>query len=142
MKKSTKELLELMKTSSDYRVYLANNKENISDKYMMLDRALNSLLIEKNVKKSIVIAKSGIETHYAYQIFSGKKVPLRDKVIMLCFGFDLNVDETQDLLRLTGYNVLYSKELRDNAILFGITKKLSIIEMNSVLYDLDLELLK
>lgn len=142
MKKTTQELLDMMKNSKDYHQYLATNRENMIQEHMKIARALNALLAEKNAVKSEVIAKSGIESHYAYQIFSGTKTPSRDKILMLCIGFGLSVDETQQLLKITGFAQLYSKEERDNVILFGLTKKLSIIDMNGLLYELNLELLK
>lgn len=79
---------------------------------------------------------------YAYQIFSGTKTPTRDKVLMLCIGFSLAVEETQRLLKITGYAQLYSKDERDNVILFGLTKKLSIIEINDILYEMNHNILE
>ena len=142
MKKTTQELLDLMKDSKDYHQYLATNRENMIQEHMKIARVLSALLAEKNAVKSEVIAKSGIENHYAYQIFSGTKTPSRDKILMLCIGFGLSVDETQQLLKITGYAQLYSKGERDNVILFGLAKKLSIVDINGLLYELNLELLK
>ena len=141
MKKSTQELLEMMKKSAHYEEYLTSNRDEISRSFVKIDRALSTLLAEKTMKKADVIARSGVEVHYAYQIFSGTKVPTRDKVLMLCFGFGLSTEETQELLKITGYPQLYSKNQRDNAILFGLTKKLTMIEMNNLLYDLNVEIL-
>ena len=142
MKKTTQELLELMKSSRDYHEYLAQNKEDIGKDHMKIDRALNALLAEKKAVKAEVIAKSGIENHYAYQIFSGVKTPTRDKVLMLSVGFGLTVEETQQLLKITGYAQLYSKEERDNVILFGLTKHLSIIDINDLLYEMNYGILE
>lgn len=141
MKKTTGELLDLMKNSKDYREYLAANRDAIRKGYMKIDRALNAMLAERGVTKAGVIAKSGIENHYAYQIFSGIKTPTRDKVLMLCFGFELTVEEAQQLMKVTGYAQLYGKDERDNAIMYGLTKRLSIIDVNAILYELNLELL-
>ena len=136
MMKSTQELLDLMESSSDYMTYLASNRDSIASEHMKPDRVLNVLLDEKHLKKSDVIARSGVENHYAYQIFSGAKVPSRDKLLMLCFGFQTTPDETQRILRLTGYLPLYGNNLRDNVILFGLTKHLSVISVNDMLYTL------
>ncbi len=141
MKKSTQELVEIMKKQQSYDEYCRLNKDEISDSFVKIDKALSDLLRETNLKKSDVIAKSGLETHYAYQIFSGVRVPTRDKVVMLCFGFGLSVESVQHLLKITGYPPLYVKTGRDNAILFGLTKKISIVEMNNLLYDLNLDIL-
>lgn len=141
MGKSTKELIEMMNQYQNYGDYLTENRNEISQSFMKIDRALSALLNEKNMKKADVIARSGIEVHYAYQIFSGTKVPTRDKVIMFCFGFCLSPDEAQGLMKITGYPPLYGKNDRDNAILFGLTKRLSIIETNNLLYDLNIDFL-
>ena len=141
VKKSTEELIAMMKNTADYGEYREANREELTRDFMKIDRALAALLAEKQKKKSTVIAGSGIEVHYAYQIFSGAKLPSRDKVIMLCFGFSLSAEEAQQLLKMTGYPQLYAKNERDNAILFGLTKKLGIMDMNDLLYDLNLEIL-
>ncbi len=140
MKKTTSELLKLLKNSPSYNEYLTENGRDITET-MKPGRALCALLAEKDLKKSRVIARSGIETHYAYQIFSDIKTPTRDKMIMLCFGFPLNCEETEHLLKITGYAPLYSKNQRDNALLFGLAKQLSVVEMNGLLFDLGLDLL-
>ena len=141
MKKTTGELLEMMKKTDDYKTYLSSGAEDIVREPMKIDRALNALVADKGLKKADVIARSGMEVHYAYQVFSGLRVPTRDKVVMLAVGMGLSADETQDLLRISGYAPLYAKAARDNALLFGLTKHLSVIDMNCLLYVLGFELL-
>ena len=141
MKKTTQELLNLMKSSCSYSEYLSQHKADIGHEHMKIGRALNALLAEKNLTRAEVIARSGIEVHYAYQIFSGQKTPTRDKVLMLCIGFGLDAEEAQRILKITGYAQLYGKEERDNAILFGLTKHLSVIDVNELLYEMHLALL-
>ena len=140
--KSTQQLLELMKNKTSYDEYLSENQEELGRGSMKLDRALRVLLLEKKLTKSEVIAKSGIENHYAYQIFSGTKTPTRDKVLMLCIGFSLSVEEAQKLLLVTGYAQLYAKDERDNVILFSLTHRKGILDVNALLYELGLELLQ
>ena len=143
MTKTTQELLDMMREYNDYHQYLNNVQEAIetNENNMHINRALLSIIAKKNLKKADVIAKSGVETHYAYQILSGTKTPTRDKVLMLCIGMQLTVEEVQQLLKITGYPQLFGKSARDNAILFGITKKIGVIEINNLLYELGLELL-
>ncbi len=141
MKKTTQELLEMMKSKEDYQAYLKETHGELEGDYMRVGRALQILMAEKKLKKADVIARSGVEVHYAYQIFSDSKVPKRDKVLMLGIGAGICVEEMQQLLRVTGYPPLYGKIPRDNAILFGITKELSVIDINNLLYEMGLELL-
>lgn len=141
MKKTTIELLELMKKTDNYEDYLASGANGIAREPIKIDRALNALIADKGLRKANVIARSGMEVHYAYQVFSGLRVPTRDKVVMLAFGMGLSAEETQDLLRVSGYAPLYAKTARDNAILFGLTKHLTVVDLNCLLDDLGLELL-
>ena len=141
MTESAKELRECMEKSSSSTEYRTENPGHLEKNCMKLDRVLSALRQERQAKKADVIARAGIEVHYGYQIFSGSKLPSRDKLIMLCFGFSLSPEEAQQLLKLTGYPPLYVKVERDNAILFGLQKGLDIISMNSLLYELHLELL-
>lgn len=138
MKKSTKELLELLKNTKDYKDF---SKENYNDLIKAdLPSELNKILIEKNLKKSLVIEKSNLDKTYAYQIFSGVKKPSRDKLLQLCFGMDLSLDEVQKLLKTTSYALLYAKDKRDSVIIFALSKNLSVIETNELLYELNYEL--
>ena len=141
MTKSTEELLEMMKNNPDYASYLEAVRDNVIVTPAKIDEVLNRTLEETGMKKADVIARSGIEQHYAYQIFSGKRIPTRDKAIMMCFGFGMDIAGTQKFLKITGYAELYGKELRDNAILFGLTNRMSVIDVNGMLYDLGLPLL-
>lgn len=142
MEKDSQELLQLMKNSRSYPQYLAQLQAELQTDRMKIDRALNVLLTEQGVRKSDVIARSGIEPHYAYQIFSGIKTPSQDKVIMLGFGFRLTVEALQQLMKVTGYAVLSAHDARDNAILYCLTKQESIIATNELLYNYGLALLK
>lgn len=142
MKKTTQDLLEEMKSTQSYQSYLASNREHIGKEHMTIDKALNLYVASKGLQKADVIAKSGIETHYAYQIFSGSKKPSLDKVIMLCFGLSLTFDEVQKLLKTAGYPQLYTKNERDNAIIYGLIKRLSLLEVNEILFDLGLDILE
>lgn len=138
-RKTTKELIELMKSSKDYEEYLRANGENISNTSEP-HTALNTLISEIGLKKSEVIARSGIEEHYAYQIFSGIKTPSRDKMIMLCIAIGLSPDEAIDLMKITGYAPLYAKNARDNAVIYALTKKMTVIELNCMLFDRGIEI--
>lgn len=56
-------------------------------------------------------------------------------------GSEASFDEVQQLLKIVGEAPLYLKNERNNVIAFGFIKELSIIELNSLLYEADLELL-
>ena len=88
-----------------------------------------------------VIRLSSIERTYGHQIFNGTRKPSRDKVIQLAFGFALDVDGTQELLKAAQKNLLYPRIKRDAAILYCISHHIDIVEAQSMLHDLGLTLL-
>jgi len=88
-----------------------------------------------------VILKAGLDRVYGHQIFEGIRRPSRDKVIQLAFGFGLDTDGTQELLRRARHSELYPKIKRDAAILFCIQRKMNLIDVQNLLDELGLPLL-
>lgn len=135
MKKTTEELLNILKNSS-LKAYLKENESELIEN--PLSSYLNALLSEKSLKKSEVIEKSGIFNVYAYQIFSGAKIPSRDKLISLCMGMELDLDETQTLLKYAGYATLYPRNKRDSVIISALKNNEDVISLNIALDELGL----
>jgi hypothetical protein len=102
---------------------------------------LDKLLVKKALKKSAVIKEAEISEVYGYQIFSGLRVPERKKLLCLAVGMHLNIEETQKLLKHAGYSQLYVKIPFDSVILYGLCKRLSVMQINEILFEYDLETL-
>ncbi len=141
MQKSTGELLEILKRTTSFTAYAEQTSTELIEK-LPLHQCLNDILAQKNLAKSDVILRSGLARSYGYDIFSGVKLPSRDKLLTLLFALELSSDEVQKLLKTTGYPPLYPRIERDSAILFGLQKKLSITDMNELLYELHYPLLE
>lgn len=103
-------------------------ESNVSD-------ALCELVDKKGLSKSAVLKKAEINDIYGYQIFSGKRRPSRDKLIELCIGMELSLDEVQSLLKGSGFPALYPKFKRDSIIINCICEKKSVVETNDLLFD-------
>ncbi len=88
-----------------------------------------------------VILQASIERTYGHQLFNGTRKPSRDKVIQLAFGLELNVEDTQKLLRIAGKSALYPKIKRDATIIFCLVNHKNVDETQSVLHSLGLTLL-
>ncbi len=88
-----------------------------------------------------VIKKCGIDRTYGHQLFSGIRQPSRDKVIQLAFGFSLSVDETQELLKVSGKSLLYTKIKRDAAIMYCLKNEIDFFDTQATLQDLSLPLI-
>lgn len=139
MQKSTEELLKILKNTPDLNTYLSEEKENIAS--LSLADYLNNLCVQKNISPAQCIKKTNLARTYAYQIFSGQKHPDKNKVLALCFGFSLSLDETQNLLKTTGYPILYAKTKRDSVIIFGLQRNCSLTDVNELLFEMNMELI-
>lgn len=139
MKKDTAKIVEELGLCSDFKTFYRENQE-----YMVsatLAQLLEQLLREKGLKKAAVIKKAELAEVYAYQIFSGLRVPERKKLLCLAVAMELNLEEVQTLLKCAGYSPLYVKLPFDSIVLYGICKRLSVMEINELLYEYDLETL-
>jgi len=106
-----------------------------------LSAHLNALCRERGVACARVLRRSGIDRVYGHQLFSGIRKPSRDKVIQLAFGFSLNVDETQKLLRAAGKSALYARIKRDAVVLYCLSRGLDFLDTQAMLADLNLPIL-
>lgn len=138
--KDTDELLNEIKNTKNILDYMETNQKEMH--LRPLKDFLTSLLVEKNITVAKVVEKSNLNKSYVYQIFNGKKYPSRDKVIALAFGLELNADETQKLLKETGFRELYPRDVRDALLIFAINQNMTIIEANELLYDHEIEVLE
>ena len=128
--KDTTKIVEELGLCSDFKTFYDENKD-----YMIkedLSSLLDTLIKKYNLKKSQVIRCAEISEVYAYQIFSGKRVPERKKLLCLALAMELSLDEVQSLLKCAGYSTLYVKLPFDSVIIYGICKKLSVIETNEI----------
>ncbi len=133
MKKDTSEMLRELEGCFDFGRFYSENEEAFSD--MSLSEHLQSLLNKHGIKKADAIRRSELSEIYAYQIFSGVRVPERKKLLALCIGMRLSFDEIQQLLRVCGYATLYVRNEYDCILTYGIYKSMSVIEINELLFD-------
>lgn len=139
MRKDTSKIVEELGLCDDFKSFYDENKEYMVDS--LLCDMLSQKLCEKGLRKSEVIRRSEISEVYAYQIFSGLRVPERNKLLCLTLAMGLDLDETQHMLKCAGYSPLYVKLPFDSVIIYGICKRLSVIEINELLYEYQLETL-
>lgn len=137
--KTTDELRHEIKAATDIEDYLASNREELIT--CRLSEHLNMLLSQKGISRADVIRGSLLGKAYVYQIFSGEKIPTRDKLIAIAFALCLSDDETQKMLKLSGNRELYARDERDALILFALQRKQSIFEVNELLFEHDLTIL-
>lgn len=139
MKKDSAKLLEELKNCSDFNRFYHTNEDSIITN--TLSEMLNGLLQKRGIKKAEAIRNSELSEDYAYQIFSGLRVPERKKLLALAIGMKLNLEEIQNLLKAAGYAQLYVKNTFDCILMYGICKKSSVSEINYLLFDYGMETL-
>lgn len=137
---TTDEFKHKIKETNDLAKFIEENNENFIS--VKLADYLMGVMIEKDLEKKDIVKKSNLSLNYVYQIFNGRRNPQRDKVIMLAFGMELNLDETEKLLKIANLHILYAKDKRDSIILYSLHNKLSIIECNIELDKQELTILE
>lgn len=137
-KKTTTELLHILssvRTPSELQQYTdALTKEHISCSF---SEYMNQKLSEKQLSLADLIRASQIQRNYGYQILNGTRTPSRDKVLALYLALSLDLAETQRALTCAQTGSLYSKNKRDSVLIFALSKNLSVIETNELLYELN-----
>ena len=134
MVKSTQDLLEILKGTAQPKDYIEKEKDNLIK--MELHEYIQNILNSKGISNGQLIKNSGLDRNYTYQILSGDKKPSRDKVLAICFALKLSFEEIQNLLKATGYPILYARIKRDSIIIFALQHNITLTDTNELLFDL------
>ncbi len=141
MEKTTEELMEILKSKKSIGAYFEEEVNELE--FSSLAEYLELLLREKCLKKSDVIRRSNLDKNYAYQIFNSNKTnPSRNKLLMLALGMGLQIIEARKLLKIAGACDLYPRNPRDSVILYCLNKGSTLMEVNELLNDYNLEILE
>jgi len=140
MQKSTEILMNELKTTDKIESFVSENADEIQE--LSLSEYLRELLVKYGFDKSEVFKRAGMsDTNYGYELFrNDNKKASRDRLIRLCIGFPLSIEETQKVLQYGKVRPLYPRDERDAYILFGLNKKYTLDEINDLLYEHNLEL--
>lgn len=138
MKKTTDELLNEIKDTYEIESFIQENKSEYFN--ITIDQYLNKLLEERKLKISKVSVNSGLGD-YVYKIFNGTRKGNRDVYIAIGIAMELNYAELQLLLRLGKYLMLDPRDKRDSVFIYAISKKLSVMETNDILFNCKQEIL-
>lgn len=139
MQKDTSEIVKQLRLSPNFQSFYQENKEYMVDQ--TLAQLLAQLLQETGISKSAAIKNAEMSEVYGYHIFAGSRIPERGKVLALAIGMGLNLDQIQKLLKAAGYSLLYVKRPFDSIVLYGVYKKMTVAQINELLYDYGMETL-
>lgn len=140
-KKSTDELLKLISQENRLNIFLTENTTEFED--TTLSAELCRLLELHHSTKANVVRGSLLDKTYTYQIFDGTKPnPSRNKLLAICLALNATLPETQKILRLGHTEQLHPRNQRDCVIIYSITHRISVMDTNQILYDMNKDLLE
>lgn len=131
--KNTDELFNALKEDEDVENFLANNQQEFSKP---LHEYLTKLRKSKGLTKKFFYEELNCPPSHIYHIFSGAKKPSRQRLLAIARAMNLNLDETQYLLRYGGYGILYPRNPWDAVVISSIENNLKVAEMNELLRQL------
>jgi len=136
---STSELWAKLFKSASVERYLAGSGE--MQELPLFSDYISMLAEERNEKAEAVIWRGEIESSFGHKLFSGTRNPSRDTVLQLAFGFELDADETQQLLKVAGVTALHPRVKRDAVIAYCLQYHRTFMETQQLLYDNHLPLI-
>ena len=131
--KTTTELFNALKTDLDIENFIAENQSEFTEPF---HKYLSKLLDKKNLTRKQIAFEMNLDPSYIHHIFSGKKNPSRERLLAIARVMDLNLEETQHLLRYGGYGILCPRNPYDSVIIYAIENGLTFKEMNEYLKQL------
>ncbi|MBE6883753.1 MAG: helix-turn-helix transcriptional regulator [Ruminococcaceae bacterium] len=132
-KRNTDDLHQALMASPDLDGFLSDNQENFIEEN--ISDSLNKLFSKKNVTKAALAKQSGMSEIYLHQIFAGRRTPSRNRLLCICFGMQVSLEETQELLKSCGLAQLYPKFKRDAIIIYGLVHEATLFETNDKLFE-------
>ena len=132
-----------MKRTSDLenemseKIQLDHFLKDNEDQFITYDFSalLEPYLKEKHLSKAELARRAKMSDVYLFQILSGRRQPSRDKLLCLCIGLKLDVEQTQEFLKRCHQVPLYVKDRRDAVLRYGIELGWGVGKINDALFD-------
>ena len=102
---------------------------------------LEILLRERRMTKAEFSKRACVNESYLYEILTGRKRPSRDRMLCLCFGLGLSLEESQEILRRCGYEKLFPKRKRDALLCRCLENGWDVLRTNEALFDENMQTL-
>jgi len=135
----TDELEKIIRESANLQdftdqIHTTSNTKTVPD-------YLHELLTNKEITSQQIIQQINFSKSYYYKVLNGEKNPSRDILLQLAILLNCTIEETTKLLKYGKFAPLYVKDHRDAIIYFGLSKGLTLIEINHLLDDHNCHLL-
>ncbi len=137
----TEKLENQLSEINKFSDYLERNADSLIEETKLAEY-LEQLLEKTSCTKAQIIKRTNLNRAYVYQIFEGRKIPSRDKLIAISIGMQLDFDTVQKLLKYAGQRPLYARDTRDAVIIFSVCHGYSFDETNAALYEQHLKIIE
>ena len=130
--KTTDDLSQALMEQPSIDSYLRENRPFFAGQ--SIGELLGAYYERTDLSKAALARKAGMSEVYLHQVFAGRRNPSRDRLICLCVGLEVSLEEAQQLLKLASYAPLYPRLKRDAIISYGIVHRMALGEINDKLF--------
>ncbi len=135
----TSGLLSLIFKAVSPKQFLEKNEVHL--RVPTFSEYISELCKQRGEAPERIIKRTTLERSFGHQLFTGRRNPSRDTVIMLAFGFEADLDVAQELLKIAGFSALYPRGKRDAMLIYCLHHNMSVDEAQIMLHDLNLPIL-
>jgi len=132
MAKVTEELLNQITQTANLENYITQHEAEFEKDTVA--SFLDKMIAKKQLRIADIAARSG-KGDYVYKVIQGTRSATRDILLAIAIGMQLEIEETQSLLKIAGTATLNPRNRRDSIVIYGIANKLKITEICEILYD-------
>lgn len=138
-KLSTEELLRLLFMESSLEHLMSRDVDSVQ--LPAFSDYITALCRQRGEPPERVINRTNLERSYGHQLFSGRRSPSRDTVLQLAFGFGMDYEAAQELLKIARKSLLHPRVKRDMVLVFCLHHQYSIVDCQIALEQYGLPLL-
>lgn len=131
--KTTGELSKIIRRGSQERLAGAEFEQPSPAEY------LRELMQARELNVRGMVRRCDPDRSYCYQLLNGTRIPSRELILRLALELCFTEAETQRLLKLSQRPVLYPRNRRDAAVLYGLSHGLGVNQVNALLRELEEE---
>ena len=121
-----KTVAELLRTKSNTFLYSVDADDSLLDGLR--------IMAEKGMNASGLAAKSHM-SNFIYRVLADQAAPSRDALIAIAFALEMDVEQTQYLLRTGSHARLDPRIHRDVAVIFALNRGMDLPACNDLLYE-------
>jgi hypothetical protein len=133
---TTSKLLSRIFKANSINSYLDENDSQMDN--APFHEYIQKLCAERGAIPAEIINKADLSRSFGHQLFNGIRKPSRDKVVQLAFGFEMGLDEAQQLLKKAQERTLHPRVRRDAVIIYALSHNHTVDDLHNTLGELHL----